>query len=123
MQTEFAFTLPCGYSDGAGTLARSGVMRRAVAFDEIEPLADQRVQHNEALLTVLVLSRVVTRLGHLSPVGPEVIGNLFTADFVFLQDLYAAINVGGEPLVATACPGCGTHLLLDLTQSDERGAP
>ena len=122
LQTEFAFTLPCGFLDGAGTLARAGVMRRAVALDEIEPLGDSRVQANEVYLTILVLSRVVTRLGALSPVGPDVIGGLFTTDFAFLQDLYATVNAGGDATVETACPSCGTSLLLDLAHCDERGA-
>jgi hypothetical protein len=122
LQTEFAFTLPCGFIDGAGNLARAGVMRRAIAFDEIEPLGDSRVQQNEALLIVFVLSRVVTRLGPLSPVGPEVIGSLFTLDFVFLQDLYATINAGGDSIIATSCPRCGSALMLDLAYSEERGA-
>lgn len=122
LQTEFVFTLPCGFVDSAGNLIREGVMRRAVAFDEIAPLVDSRVQANEALLAVLVLSRVVTRIGAISPVGPEVIGNLFTADFAFLQDLYAAINAAGDSTIETVCPTCGTPLVLDLAHSDERGA-
>lgn len=121
-QSEFSFTLPCGLADGAGGLAREGVMRRAVALDEVEPMGDSRVRANEAYLAILVLSRVVTRLGAISPVGPEVIGSLLTADFAFLQDLYAAINAGGDALVATACPCCGASLLLDLAHGEERGA-
>jgi len=121
LRTEFAFTLPYGFVNSAGNLTREGLMRRAVALDEIEPLQDSRVQANEAYLLVLVLSRVVTRLGTLSPVSPEVIGNLFTVDFAFLQDLYATINAGGDTLVESICSTCGTSLLLDLAHSDERG--
>ena len=49
--------------DEDGTLHRDGVMRRATAADEILPLKDPRVQKNEAYLIVILLSRVVTRLG------------------------------------------------------------
>ena len=46
LQTEFAFTLPRGFVDDAGTLHREGVMRLATARDEIEPLRDARVKEN-----------------------------------------------------------------------------
>ena len=38
-------------------------MRLATARDEIEPLRAAEVQQNEAYLSVLLLSRVVTKLG------------------------------------------------------------
>ena len=31
-QTEFDFTLPCGYLDASGTLHREGTMRRATVL-------------------------------------------------------------------------------------------
>jgi hypothetical protein len=43
---------------------------------------------------VIVLSRVVSRLGTLSQVTPREIENLFAADLAFLQDLYGIINFG-----------------------------
>ncbi len=91
-QTEFEFTLPCGYLDEDGTLHRDGVMRRATAADEILPLKDPRVQKNEAYLVVILLSRVVTRLGSLAAVNPKVIEGLFATDLAFLQELYNRIN-------------------------------
>ena len=63
MRTEFAFTLPRGYVDAAGTVHREGTMRLATARDEIEPLRDAQVRQNEAYLAVLLLARVVTRIG------------------------------------------------------------
>ena len=48
-QTEYEFTLPCGYLDDEGTLHRDGVMRRATAADEILPLRDPRVQQEPGL--------------------------------------------------------------------------
>ena len=62
-QTEFEFILPCGFLDEEGNLHREGVMRRATAADEILPLKDPRVVKNEAYVIVILLSRVVTRLG------------------------------------------------------------
>src|SRR3712207_9238535 len=63
LQTEFPFTLPKGYVDAEGNLHREGVMRLATAFDEIAPMKDPRVQSNPGYLVIILLSRVVTRLG------------------------------------------------------------
>ena len=129
------FALPLGYADAAGRLHRRGLMRLATAFDEIEPLGDPRVQGNEAYLGLLLLSRVVVRLGDFSPVPPEVIAGLYTADFAYLQGLYLELNtalslppvapvapspapVAPAPMsgtVETTCPHCGSELLLDLS--------
>lgn len=76
-QTEYEFTLPCGFLDGEGNLHREGVMRRATAADEILPLKDPRVQKNPAYMVVILLSRVVTRLGGLSQINPKVIEDLY----------------------------------------------
>ena len=94
LQTEFSFTLPKGYVDKHGTLHREGVMRLATARDEIEPVRDARVQDNEAYLTVIVLSRVVTQLGTHPQVTPATIESLFVDDLAFLQDFYERINFG-----------------------------
>jgi hypothetical protein len=67
-------------------------MRLATAADEILPLKDPRVQKNPAYLVVVVLSRVVTRLGSLNGITNKTIENLFVADLAFLQRLYNEIN-------------------------------
>jgi hypothetical protein len=103
LQTEYEFTLPLGFLDDEGTLHREGVMRLATALDELEPLRDARVQRNPAYLTVILLSRVVVRLGSLELVTPKTIEGLFAADLAFLQDTYNEINGGGSPVV---CPEC-----------------
>src|SRR5450830_662385 len=92
ISTEVEFTLPLGYRDGDGNLHRNGVMRLATAGDEILPLKDHRVQANPAYLIVIVLSRVVVRLGHLEMINTKVIEDLFSADFAYLQTLYKRIN-------------------------------
>ena len=95
LQTEFSFTLPKGYVDKHGTLHRRGTMRLATARDEIEPLRDPRVAGaDDPFLTVIVLSRVLTELGSISQVTPNVIEELFAADLAFLQDFYGIINFG-----------------------------
>ncbi len=91
-QTEVDFTLPKGYLDGEGTLHREGVMRLATAADEILPIKDPRVQQNPAYLTVIVLARVVTRLGSLPDVNTKIVEGLFASDLDYLQQLYERIN-------------------------------
>lgn len=105
LQTEHDFTLPMGYLDDEGTLHRDGVMRLATAADELEPLRDGRVQRNPAYLTVILLSRVVIRLGSVDQVTPKTIEGLFAADLAFLQDTYNSINSGGDGTLV-ACPAC-----------------
>jgi hypothetical protein len=90
--TEIEFTLPLGYRDGDGTLHKQGVMRLATAGDEILPLKDHRVQANPAYLNIIVLSRVVVRLGTVEMINTKVIEDFFSADFTYLQNLYNRIN-------------------------------
>jgi phage FluMu protein gp41 len=114
LQTELEFTLPRGYVDEQGNLHRQGTMRLATALDEVEPLQDARVRANEAYLGILLLSRVVTRLGDIGPVSPAVVERLFSADFAYLQDLYLRMNDVEPSVVETQCPGCGRQFALEL---------
>lgn len=95
LQTEFEFTLPKGYVDDEGTVHRDGRMRLATAADEIQPLNDPRVQENGSYMTIVLLARVVTKLGTVEEVTPEVIESLFVTDLAYLQDLYEEVNNGG----------------------------
>jgi hypothetical protein len=119
LQTEFPFTLPCGFVDEHGSLHRDGVMRRATALDEVEPAQDPRVKANELYLGVLLLSRVIVRLGELSAVTASVVERLFSTDYAYLQDLYCQINDAGANWVETECPQCGTRFALDLLDAVE----
>lgn len=105
-RTEFAFELPRGFVDEMGEVHRHGVMRLATARDEILPLRDPRVRDNEAYLTVLLLSRVVTRLGEVESISAQVIESLFASDLAFLQDLYRRVNQEGHTKAAVSCPSC-----------------
>lgn len=105
-QTEHEFQLPMGYLDPEGILHRDGVMRLATASDEIDPLRDPRVRQNEAYLSVILMSRVVIRLGSLQRVTPNIIEGLFAADLEYLQRLYNDVNrLDGAPQTI-ACPRC-----------------
>lgn len=94
--TEVAFTLPKGYVDAGGVLHRKGVMRLATAADEILPLRDPRVQQNEAYLIVIVLARVLVRLGTLTDIDTSTIEGLYASDLAYLQQLYERLNAPGE---------------------------
>ena len=113
LQTEFEFVLPKGYLDAQGTLHREGAMRLATAMDEIAPLRDPRVRANDAYLAVIVLSRVVTRLGTLRDITPHVIENLFAADMAHLQDLYRRVNETDAGQITAVCPACGHEFEVD----------
>ena len=107
LQTEYEFILPKGYIDAEGVLHREGVMRLATAMDEIAPLRDPRVKSNQAYLSVVVLSRVISRLGKITDINTGLIENLFTADLAYLQDFYRQINSDGDSGTQTVtCPAC-----------------
>jgi hypothetical protein len=110
MQTEFEFLLPRGYLDSQGKIHRSGTMRLANAMDEITPLRDPRVRNNQAYLSVILLARVITRLGTLnySEITTDVIEKLFAHDLAYLQAFYNRIN--STPPEEPLCPTCG-HVL------------
>lgn len=113
LQTEFPFVLPRGYVDEDGVIHREGVMRLATAYDEVAPMKDPRVQANPGYLVLILLSRVVTRLGSVTAVNPKVMEALFAADLAFLQDLYRRINENGSAHVSITCPHCQGEVEVD----------
>ncbi len=120
--TEYEFTLPRGYLDADGTLHRAGVMRLATAADEILPQKDPRVQANPAYLVVILLARVVTRLGELALVNTKVIEGLFATDLAYLQDFYNRINSTQSPRLALTCPHCGQRFETEADPPGESSA-
>jgi len=114
LRTEFEFRLPRGYVDGSGTVHRDGVMRLATARDELVPLHDGRVKEDPAYLTVVLLGRVVTRLGSLTDVHPGIVESMFASDVAFLQDLYRRVNQEGHTRAAVTCPACEHDFTVDV---------
>lgn len=97
LKTSYEFTLPRGYVDSSGHVHRTGTMRLATARDELEPLRDPTIAGpDDPRLTILVLSRVVERLGELGMVTSHEIEGLFAADLAYLQDFYGVINFGSQ---------------------------
>jgi hypothetical protein len=97
LRTRYDFTLPRGYIDHHGRLHRTGTMRLATARDELEPLRDPSVSGpDDPRLTIVVLARVVEKLGDLELVTSHEIEGLFAVDLAFLQDFYGVINFGTQ---------------------------
>lgn len=113
-QTEYEFTLPKGYVDEDGNLYKTGVMRLATAADEILPLKDPRVQQNPAYLSIILLSRVVIKLGDLPAMNPRIIEELFASDLAYLQEFYQKINGDGTTSIKARCPKCEHEFEVDI---------
>ncbi|ARX87313.1 MULTISPECIES: hypothetical protein [Streptomyces] len=114
LRTEFPFQLPRGYVDESGTVHRDGVMRLSTARDELVPLRDVRVQENPAYLSVVLLGRVITRLGTLPMVHDGTVESMFASDLAFLQDFYRQINAEGHTRAAVECPHCSEPFEVEL---------
>src|SRR4051812_24495958 len=84
VRTEYDFVLPRSYVDDEGVVHREGTMRLATARDELLPLYDGRVRERPEWLSVVLLSRVLTRLGTITDVTDRVIEHLFASDLAFL---------------------------------------
>ena len=119
LQTEFEFTLPKGYVDKEGNLHKKGVMRLATAADEILPLKDSRVQSNPAYLTVILFSRVISKLGNLQSINSDVIENLFAGDLSYLQEFYRRINENGTGKIKATCPKCEHNFEIEAMPEGE----
>ena len=114
-KTQYSFRLPRGYVDENGAVHRDGIMRLATARDEILPLQDYRVQSNRAYLVIVLLSRVITKLGEHTHIAVDMIENLFSTDLAYLQEFYRKINEeGGAPKHHIACSKCGNEMDVDM---------
>ena len=89
-------------------------MRLALAIDEIEALQDPRVQTHEANLPLVLICRVVTRLGDLPAVTTQVIAGLFASDLAFLEDLYLRLNNPQPIQIGAVCPQCSAQFQLQI---------
>ncbi|MDA8025687.1 MAG: hypothetical protein M0T78_03990 [Actinomycetota bacterium] len=116
LQTEFNFVLPRGYVAPDGSIHREGTMRLATARDELLPLHDDRVRENPPYLTVVLLARVITRLGDLGDeqIHAGIVEKFFASDLAFLQEFYRRINAEGSTRVLIACPSCKEKFMVDM---------
>ena len=119
LTTEFYFTLPRGLVDDEGGVHRQGVMRLATAKDEIAVQKDRRTQESTAYGTLVMFSRVITSLGTVSKITPELMENLFTLDLSYLREFYNHINQQGNIEIPVRCPSCSNHFSTELELSGE----
>jgi hypothetical protein len=119
LQTEFPFTLPIGLADPDGTVHRDGTMRLATAFDEVEPLKDPRVRANPGYLVIILLARVITRLGTVDHLNTRAIENLYAADLAYLQDFYLRVNQNGHARLPVTCPHCAGEFDVEVASVGE----
>jgi len=115
-KTEYEFELPKGYIDKEGNCYKHGIMRLATAADEILPVKDPRVISNPAYLTIILLSRVITKLGDLEndQINPKIIESLFISDLYYLRKLYQKVNIDEDPTIQATCPKCENKFSVDL---------
>ena len=71
---------------------------------------------------MLLLARVVTRIGDVTEITPELVEDLYAADFDHLQRLYERINTDGEAVGAVTCPHC-SHAVRGRPHGDRGRAP
>jgi phage FluMu protein Com len=103
---EKKFILPLGYEDENDVIYREGTMRMATALDEIEIQNDDRSGLNIRFRDCMMLSRVITSLGEIKSITPEIIENLFEVDFIYLQMFYNRFNRDNEDAILLRCPNC-----------------
>ncbi len=117
--TDFNFILPRGLVDPQGNVHRKGVMRLATAKDEIYVQKDSRVRSDPAYGVLVMLSRVITHLGSLSSLTPELLEELFTRDLAYLREFYNRINQQGDAYIPVQCPQCSSQFSVELSLSGE----
>lgn len=118
-ETEFEFTLPKGLMDADGGIHSQGVMRLATARDEVALQKNHKAQQGQAYSVLVRLSQVITRLGSVSAVTPELLENLFVLDLAYLREFYNQINQQNEISVATQCPQCSHSFKARMALSGE----
>jgi hypothetical protein len=117
--TEFNFTLPRGLIDTQNRVHRHGVMRLATAKDEIWAEKEPKVQENSAYGVLVMLSRVITRLGSLSSVSPNLLEGLTVSDLAYLREFYNRVNQQGDAHIPTQCPHCNNSFSVEFQLAGE----
>lgn len=116
MSDAVEFVLPLGLEDGKGRVHRRGRMRLATTGDELLLQENERLQFNQRLRDVQLLSQVILRIGELEEIDTLVLENLFEPDFLYLQMLYSYMNSDSDQIARVACPACGEEQRLLLSE-------
>jgi hypothetical protein len=118
-KTEFEFSLPRGLVDAQGEVHIQGAMRLATAKDEMALQKQQLTQGNQSYAVLVRLAQVITRLGSLPAITPELLENLFILDLAYLREFYNRINQYNDPSVAAQCPRCNHDFKVGLLLAGE----
>jgi hypothetical protein len=97
-------------------------MRLATAKDELMTQKDRRVKNDPAYSTLVILSQVITSLGSLTTVTPEILENLFTQDLAYLRELYNRLNQQESSSQPVQCPECSHQFEVEFALSGESSA-
>jgi hypothetical protein len=119
LMTEFEFILPRGLMDTDGNVHRRGRMRLATARDELMTQKDQRVHDYPDYAMLVLLAQVITQLGTLPRVTPELLESLFAADLAYLREAYNRLNQQGNLHIPAHCPHCSTQFEVKLIPAGE----
>lgn len=117
--TEFDFTLPRGLIDSQNRVHRQGKMRLATAKDEILVQQERKVQETPAYGALVMLSRVITRLGSFNTVSTDVLEGLLLHDIAYLREFFNRINQQGDAHIPAQCPHCNTQFSVELELAGE----
>jgi hypothetical protein len=116
IRTEFPFILPKGIPDKDGTLKKArGVMRLIKVSDLLDISRDVRVKEAEAYFYIVLLARVVVKLGDIRLVTTKIIENLFPEDFAFLVDFLNEINHKVIKKIPLTCSSCKNEYIGEFT--------
>lgn len=89
---QIEFDLPHGYVDKKGKLHKSGTMRVSTQDDEVLIKQHGKYKLDHSYAKIAILAKVVTKLGTLKQVTPEIIADLYADDLRFLKALYEELN-------------------------------
>jgi hypothetical protein len=64
------------------------------------------VRANPGYLVIILLARVISRIGGIDHVNTRLIENLYAADLAYLQDFYQRVNQNGHSRLQVICPHC-----------------
>ena len=79
-------------------------------------------QSNQAYLIIILLSRVITRLGEMRDMNTGIVESLFSSDLAYLQELYNAVNQLDRGGAKTSCPRCDHSFALAANGAAVNGA-
>lgn len=119
LQTEFNFVLPKGFVDAEGKSHRHGSMRLSTAKDEICVAKNPLVRQDPIYAVFIILSRVITRLGDIQTITPELLENLFARDLAYLREFYNRINQTENASIDVKCPQCSNNFNVEFVLSGE----